>query len=179
MTFEVVLAMLVSVGIMLVWVLYIVLELLMDDNEPDTLKAAAVLVAIAYFVILIFSLLYLEWTAAKQEANKLSCSFWILFGLTWIILIGVGGAMVVWSEYGLLGIVWVSVCIYIILNLLLSSWKRVIDVAYCTIFVFAGIILLLTSKDNEQSFQGISVLYFGMFILSFGAFCQEYIINKM
>lgn len=144
--------MLCSVGLMLVWVLYIVLEVILDDKEPKALKAAAILVAIGYFVILIFSLLYLEYQSVNNDFKRLTCSFWILFGLTWIILIGVGVAIIFWSEYGLLGIVWISVCVYIILNILFGKWKRIIDIAYCALFVLAGVILLLTSKDNEQSF---------------------------
>ena len=53
--------MLISVGLMLVWILYIVIELVLDDKEPKSLKAAAILVAVAYFVLVIFSLLYLEY----------------------------------------------------------------------------------------------------------------------
>ena len=86
-------------------------------------------------------------------------------------MIGIGGALISYTDYGLAGIVWISVCIYIVLNLLLYRFRRIIDVLYSGCFIAAGIFLLMVSDDNDQSFQGISVLYFGMLILSFGSFC--------
>ena len=65
------------------------------------------------------------------------------------------------------------------LNLLLSSFRKIIAVAFAIFFIFVGLVLLIDSDDNDQSFQGVCVLYFGMFILSFGGFCQEYVKNKI
>ena len=65
------------------------------------------------------------------------------------------------------------------LNLVLSSFRKIIAVIFALCFIVAGVVLLIISDDNDQSFQGVSVLYFGMFILSFGAFCQEYVKNKI
>ena len=106
----------------------------------------------AYFVILIATLLYLEYKSVSAQLKELSCSFWILFGLTWIILIGVGAAQIFWSDYGLSGIVWISVCVYIILNMLLYTWRRIIDVVYSLFFVAAGVILLISAETDDQSF---------------------------
>ena len=171
--------MLVSVGTMLTWIVYIVFALVLDDDEPDFLKGAAIFVAVAYFVILIGTLLYLEYQSANYQASKLSCSYWILFGLTFLVLVAAGGAAIHFTEYGLVGIVWISICIYVVLNLLLSRFRRVIDVLYSLCFIAAGIFLLLTADDNNQSFQGISVVYIGMLILSFGSFVHAYWSNKL
>ena len=111
--------------------------------------------------------------------KRLSCSFWLLFGISFLILIGVGAATINFTKYGLFGIVWIAMVIYILLNMLLGKFKKIIDILYSICFVAAGVFLLWTSDNNDQSFQGMSVLYFGMFILSFGAFCRVYITNKL
>jgi hypothetical protein len=179
MSFPVVFAMLVSVGVMLVWIVYIVLEVVLDDEEPESFKSISILITVAYFVILIGALLFMEYKSHLGSMTTLSCSFWILFGMTWLILIAVGAAQVAYGDYGLSGIVWISLCVYIILNMLLYAYRRIIDVVFSLLFVAAGVVLLVFAETDDQSFQGISVLYFGMFILSFGAFIQEYIQNKL
>ena len=90
-----------------------------------------------------------------------------------------GAAAITFTEYGLFGIIWISVCVYVLLNLLLKRFRKSIAFIYALCFVAAGVFLLVTSDDNDQSFQGISVLYFGMFILSFGSFVYEFIKNKI
>jgi len=130
-------------------------------------------------LLLIGTLLWLEYRSSGSDITRLSISFWILFIVAWLVLIGIGAAAVNYSEYGLFGIVWMSVCIYVLLNILLSSYRKVIGAIFGICFIAAGVFLLMTSDDNSQSFQGISVLYFGMFILSFGSFCREYIKNKL
>lgn len=179
MTTEVVVAMLASSGTMIAWILYIILDLVMDEEEPSYFRAAAILVSIAYFVILIGSLLYMEYVAAKQTLSRLSCSFWLLFGVTFLVLVGVGGALIYYTEYGIVGIVWIAVCIYILLNLLIYKYRKIIAVAFSLMFIVAGVFILMTSDDNDQSFSGICVLYFGMLILSFGSFLQVYAKNKL
>ena len=171
MSTSVVTAALVSVITFVVWIIYMVIVVLTHDDEPDIIKAGSVLIAVAYFVGMIAALLYLEYQSVNNEVSKLTCSFWILFSITYLILIGVGVACVYWTDKGLLGIVWIAVCIYVLFNLLLYKYKRIIDVLFSVCFIIAGVFLLMTSDDNDQSFQGISVLYFGMFILSFGSFC--------
>ena len=139
----------------------------------------AVFVSVAYFVLLIGTLLYLEYSSVEAQISRLSCSFWVLFGITFLILIAAGGIVIQYTSYGLVGIVWISVCLYVVLNLLLSRFRKYIAIAFAFCFIAAGVIMLMTSDDNHRSFQGVSVLYFGMLILSFGAFCQEYVKNKM
>ena len=67
---------------------------MLDENEPDSFQVLAVLICIAYFVILVGSLLLMEYRSVAGDMKKLTCSFWILFGFTWIIMFGVGAAAV-------------------------------------------------------------------------------------
>ena len=176
---SVVVPMLAGVGTMLVWVVYIVFAVVLEEDEPNYIKGSAIGVCAAYFLLIIATLLWLEYRSAGSDASKLTLSFWILFIVAWVILIGIGAAAVNFTAYGLFGIVWMTVCIYVLLNILLYRYRKVIGALFGICFVAAGTGLLWTSDDYEQSFQGISVLYFGMFILSFGAFCREYIRNKL
>ena len=61
MTISVVIAMLTSVITMIVWIIYISLAMLLDDDAPEYLKGASIIVIVAYFVAIISSLLYLEY----------------------------------------------------------------------------------------------------------------------
>ena len=149
MSVAVVVPMLVSVCTMLLWVVYIVFELVLDEDEPDSFRTAAILVIVAYFVILIGSLLYLEYVKAGHDLKRLTCSFWLLGGITFLILIGAGAAAITFTEHGLAGIVWISVCIYVLLNLLLNNYRRIIDVLYSVCFIAAGIVLLMTADDSD------------------------------
>ena len=146
---SVVVPMLASVVTMLIWVVYIVLALILKDDEPDYFKAMAIIISIAYFVILIGTLLYMEYMSVENDIKRLSCSFWILFGLTFLVLVGVGGAGVYYTDYGLAGIVWISVCVYVLLNLLLFKYRKIIAILYSICFIAAGIFLLMTSEDND------------------------------
>lgn len=152
LTVSVVVPMLLSVCIMLTWVVYIVFEVILDEDEPTFFQAGAIFISIVYFVMLISSLLYFEFQAVDRQVSRLSCSFWILFGLTFLILIGVGGAAITFTDYGLGGIIWISVCIYTLLNVLLKRYRKAIAVLYALMFLLAGVFLLITSDDNTQSF---------------------------
>lgn len=152
LTVSVVVPMLASAFTMIFWVVYMVFDVILDEDELDFFQAATILIAIAYFVILIGALLFFEFQSVDRQVSKLSCSFWILFGLTWLILIGVGAAAISFTDYGLGGIVWISVCIYILLNLLLKRFRKAIAVIFALLFVAAGVFLLVTSDDNYQSF---------------------------
>ena len=178
MTVSVVVAMLTSIVTMIVWIIYITITLLLDDKAAEVLKGTVIIVIILYFVIMIGSLLYLEYEGLGRNWRNLSCSFWILAGLTYLVLLGFGAAAIYYTEYGLAGIVWLSVCVYALLNTLLKKYRRILEIIYSICFIVAGVILIIFSDSNSQSFSGISVLYFGMFILSFGAFIQEYFKNK-
>ena len=57
----VVVAMLASVLTMVAWVLYVAINLVTDEDEPDIFRAACVVITVAYFVFLIGTLLYLEY----------------------------------------------------------------------------------------------------------------------
>ena len=152
LTASVVIPMLAGVSIMLVWVVYIVFEVVLDENEHVFFQAGAILISIAYFVLLIGMLLYFEFQSVDRQVSRLSCSFWILFGLTFLILVGVGGAAITFTDYGITGIIWISVCIYILLNMLLKRLRKAIAVIFALMFLVAGVFLLITSEDNTQSF---------------------------
>ena len=66
MSASVVVAMLVSVLTMLFWVIYIVLEVVTDENENDFVRAGSVFVAVIYLVSLIGALLYLEYESSEH-----------------------------------------------------------------------------------------------------------------
>ena len=149
MTLQAVVALLASVGTMLFWIVYITMDLLLDDEEPDYFKALTVLVIVFYFIMLIGSLLYMEYEGVHGKWRQLSCSFWILAGLTYLILLGIGAAAIYYTDYGLVGIIWISVCVYILLNVLLSSFRRIIDILFSIMFIVAGVILLLSSDNNS------------------------------
>ena len=146
---SVVVAMLISVCTMIVWVVYIVLDVVLDDDEPDYFRAGAIFIAVAYFVVLVSALMFMEYRSVDHKISKLSCSFWLLFGITFLILVGCGGAAISFTKYGLFGIVWIAMCIYILLNMLLQRFRKVIDVLFSICFVAAGVFLLLTSDDND------------------------------
>ena len=58
---SVVVAMLCSAGVMVLWIAYIVLEVVIDEDEPIYFRAGAIFVAVAYFLLLIGSLLFMEY----------------------------------------------------------------------------------------------------------------------
>ena len=53
--------MLCSAGVMVLWIAYIVLEVVIDEDEPIYFRAGAIFVAVAYFLLLIGSLLFMEY----------------------------------------------------------------------------------------------------------------------
>ena len=81
-----------------------------------------------------------------------------------------GAALIFLTSYGLVGIVWIAVWVYVLLNMLLYAWRKILAAVFAILFVGAGVLILMTSDNSDTSFSGVSVLYFGMFILSFGAF---------
>ena len=64
-------------------------------------------------------------------------------------MLGVGAAAIYMTDYGLSGIVWLSVCVYALLNALLQSYRRVLEVIYSLIFVVAGVIIVIFSDTNS------------------------------
>jgi len=60
MTVSVVVPMLASVVIMLFWVIYMIFDVVLDEDEPNFFQAATIFISIAYFVILIGTLLFFE-----------------------------------------------------------------------------------------------------------------------
>ena len=90
-----------------------------------------------------------------------------------------GAALIFLTSYGLVGIVWIAVWVYVLLNMLLYAWRKILAAVFAILFVGAGVLILMTSDNSDTSFSGVSVLYFGMFILSFGAFIQVYATNKI
>ena len=66
MVTSVIVPMLVSVCTMIAWIVYIVIRLVLDDDEPDYFKAMAILISVAYFVILIGTLLFLEYRSVHS-----------------------------------------------------------------------------------------------------------------
>ena len=67
-------------------------------------------------------------------------------------MIAIGGAAINYSEHGLVGIVWIAVVIYIFLNLLLSSFRKIIAIVFALCFIAAGVVLLMISDNNDDSF---------------------------
>ena len=65
MTVSVVIAMLSSVCTMIFWIIYITLDLMLDEDQPGWLKGATVLVIVFYFVAIIISLLYFEYVSSN------------------------------------------------------------------------------------------------------------------
>ena len=66
MTTAVVVPLLVSLCTMVFWIIYIVFDLVLDTDEPDFFQMMAVIVIVAYFVILIGILLYLEYSSVEN-----------------------------------------------------------------------------------------------------------------
>ena len=67
LTVSVVVPMLASVCTMLVWVVYIVFDVVLDEDEPDVFKAGAIFISIAYFVTLIGTLLFFEFQSVDNN----------------------------------------------------------------------------------------------------------------
>lgn len=167
--------MVVSICTMLFWVAYIFIYLVVDENEPDYFKQAAVVIAIAYFVFMVCTLIYIEFYSV-DDIRLLTWSFWIIFAVTFLISsFGVGAALINFADQLLLGVVWIAICLYLVLNLLLTRYRTVIAILFTICFVGAGLVIMMSSdEDQNKSFEGISVFYLGMCILSFGYFFQAY-----
>ena len=174
----VVVPMVVSILTMLIWVIYILMDLVTDDEEPDYFKKATLFTVVAYFVILVGTLLYVEYEGAEHQLNRLTKSFWVLFTFVFLVLFGAGALMIYNDSTLLLGLVWVSTCLYILLNIVLAKFQRIIAMVFASVFVVAGLVILMAAKNSDVSFQGISVFYMGFCILSLGIFMREYGKNK-
>ena len=61
--------------------------------------------------------------------------------------------MIKYSEFGLIGIVWISVCIYVVLTIVIPvRFRKYIALIFAIGFIIGGVIMLMTSDDNHQSF---------------------------
>ena len=66
MVTSVIVPMLVSVCTMIFWIVYIVIDLILDDDEPNYLKSMAILISVAYFLILLGTLLFFEYQPVEN-----------------------------------------------------------------------------------------------------------------
>lgn len=101
-----------------------------------------------------------------------------MLGITFLVFICIGLGIYFKTNLKLLGIVWIAVCFYVLLNLLLFRFKLYIDIIFTLGFIVCGLVLLYEAEKKVELFTGISILYFGIFLLSFGSFIREYFKNR-
>jgi len=133
---------------------------------------------IGYFLVMIVAFLTIQYRAIGANLRQLSRSFYGLLAVTFLVFIGIGLGLYFKTELKLAGIIWIAVCVYALLNLLLFRFKLYIDIVFTLGFVACGVALLYSSATKAALFTGISVLYFGIFVLSFGSFIREYVKNR-
>ena len=101
-----------------------------------------------------------------------------MLAATFVVFVAIGVGIYLKTELKLMGILWIAICFYVLLNLLLFRFKLWIDILYTLGFIGFGGFLLYMSETKAALFTGISVLYFGIFLLSFGSFIREYAKNR-
>ena len=164
--------------ILLLWVIYIFVTLLAKDDEPQLLKIISVVTVIGYFLVMIIAFLLIQYQAIGANLRALSKSFYGMLAATFLVFITIGLGIYFKTELKIPGIIWIAVCFYVLLNLLLFRFKLYIDIVFTLGFVVCGVALLYTAATKTALFTGISVLYFGIFLLSFGSFVREYVKNQ-
>ena len=101
-----------------------------------------------------------------------------MLAVTFLVFVGIGLGIYFKAEMKLLGGLWIAICFYVLLNLLLFRFKLYIDILYTLGFIGFGVYLLYISQTTTALFTGVSVLYFGIFLLSFGSFLSVYAKNR-
>ena len=167
-----------SAVILLGWAIYIFFVLLVKDDEPYLLKVVTFITVVGYFLVMIVAFLFIQYQAIGANLRQLSRSFYGMLAVTFLVFVGIGLGIYFKTELQLLGILWIAICFYVLLNLLLFRFKLYIDILYTLGFVGFGVYLLYSSQTKTALFTGISVLYFGIFLLSFGSFLREYAKNR-
>ena len=135
---------------------------------------------ITYVVAIIFTVIYVQYRdAGTKDFKKLKRTFYIPFGITFLLFIAVGVCCIAFTDYKLFGVVWILVCLYVILSLFLGKYRLWIDIVYSIIFVGIGIASFFISTENERhTLVGITVMFWGLFILSFGQFVSHFFQNE-
>ena len=164
--------------ILLFWTIYIFVVLLIKEDEPYFLKVTTIVTIVGYLLAMILAFLFIQYQAIGANLRSLSKSFYGMLTLTFLVFVAIGAGLYFKTSYQLLGILWIAICFYVILNLLLFRFKLYIDIVYTLGFVGFGVYLLYSSESAVELFSGVSVLYFGIFLLSFGSFVREYAKNR-
>jgi hypothetical protein len=76
------------------------------------------------------------------------------------------------------GILWIAIAVYIVLNLFLFMYKLYIDVFFALLFVALGIASFFLDTGDMNALKGITIMFSGAFILTFGTFISELLKNK-
>lgn len=164
--------------ILLFWTIYIFVVLLLKDEEPYFLKVTTIVTIVGYLLVMIVAFLFIQYQAIGANLRNLSKSFYGMLTITFLVFVGIGAGIYFKTSYQLFGILWIAICFYVLLNLLLFRFKLYLDIIYTLGFVGYGGYLLYMSESAVELFSGVSVLYFGIFLLSFGSFVREYAKNR-
>ena len=108
----------------------------------------AVVVAAGYLLLIVGSMLFIQYRAVGANLRKLSVSFYVLLGATAILFILAGVVIVREPDYQLFGIAWITVSVYGVLNILFFAQKLIIDAIFSALFVLGGIALLVFSESS-------------------------------
>lgn len=157
------------------WLIYIYFALILVDGEPQLFKGMTVVVAAGYLLLIVGSMLFVQYRAVGANFKKLSASFYVLLGVTAILFILAGLMMAFDENYRLFGIAWITIIVYGVLNILFLAQKLIIDAIFSALFVIGGITLLVISESSQTNFVGITVVYFGVFLFSLGSFIAVWI----
>ena len=109
--------------------------------------------------------------------KKLNKSFYVCLSIVILILLAFAWYRIKRENY-IHGILWISIAVYILLNLFLFAYKLFIDVFFALLFVVLGIASFFLDEGELHRLKGITIIFSGAFILTFGTFISELLKNK-
>ena len=71
-----------------------------------------------------------------------------MLAVIFLVFIGIGAGIYFKTDLKLLGLIWIAVCFYVLLNLLLFRFKLYIDILFTCGFVVGGVFLLWKSEEK-------------------------------
>lgn len=135
--------------------------------------------SVVYFFCALLGVLVEELVSKKMDIKRRTATFYVNCALLLLILIGVGLFILLGTPQGLIGILWLSAILYLVLNFIVPyKLKWIIDVSYCAAYVGLGIATSLYEIGKTSKLVAMSTIYAGFFILAFGQFLRSYKKNQ-
>jgi len=145
------------------------------------IKQACVVIAVVYVLVMVATMLNFQLKMNGGQLKKLTISFWILLAATTILFLVIGVGLILMYDRPILGAVWLAAGLYLVLSSFLKkrfTFKIILNVVYAVLFAIAGVAVMVTGKSQQADLLGITTLFCGLFLLTFGSFLQVYIRNK-